>query len=57
LGKMEKKSRPQKHKKLAQAISSFFQKKISKFEVEAIIAKLIADKKISEKALAISYAF
>lgn len=56
-GKMEKKSRPQKHKKLAQAISSFFQKKIRKDEVEAIIAKLITDKKISEKAGAISYAF
>ena len=56
-GKMEKKSRPKKHKKLAQAISSFFQKELSKDGVEAIIAKLIADKKISENAGAISYAF
>lgn len=56
-GKMEKKSRPRKHKTLAQAISSFFQKKISKAEVEAIIAKLVTDKKISENAGAISYTF
>ena len=55
--KMEKKSRPQKHKKLEQAISSFFQKKISKDEIEAIIAKLVSDKKISDNGGAISYAF
>lgn len=57
LGKTEKKSRPKKHKKLAQAISSLFEKKISDAEVEAIIAKLISDKKITETEGAITYAF
>ena len=57
LGKTDKKSRPTKHKKLAQAISSLFQKKISDAEVETIIAKLISDKKITETAGAITYAF
>lgn len=42
---------------LAQAISSFFPKKLTKAAVEAIITKLVTDKKISENAGAISYAF
>lgn len=57
LGKTEKKSRPRKHKTLAQTILSYFQKKISKADVEAIIVRLIADKKIVESAGAITYAF
>lgn len=57
LSKVEKKSRPRKHKTLAQAISSYFQKKLSKADIEAIIVKLSADKKISENAGAITYAF
>lgn len=57
LGKSEKKSRPRKHKTLAQAISSLFQKKISKPQVEEIIAKMLKDKKISENGGAITYAF
>ena len=57
LGKTEKKSRPTKRKKLAKAISSLFQEKISDGEVEAIIAKLISDKKITDTAGAITYAF
>jgi hypothetical protein len=57
LGKSEKKSRPRKHKTLAQAISSLFQKKISKAEVEEIIAKMLKDKKISENGGTITYAF
>lgn len=58
LGKLEKKSRPRKHKTLAQTIGSYFQKKLSKSDVEAIIAKLSDDKKIVEDAAgAITYAF
>lgn len=57
LGKLEKKSRPRKRKTLAQTISSYFQKKLSKSDIEAIIADLIADKKIVENAGAITYAF
>ena len=57
LGKSEKKSRPRKHKTLVQAVHSLFQKKISKAEVEAIISSLIADKKISESAGAVTYGF
>ena len=57
LGKSEKKSRPRKHKTLAQAISSLFQKKISKAEVEEIIAKMLKDRKISENGGTITYAF
>lgn len=57
LGKTKKKSRSTKHKRLAQTISSLFQKKISDAEVEAIIAKLISDKKITEAAGAITYEF
>lgn len=57
LGKSEKKSRPRKHKTLAQAISSLFQKKIGKTEVEEIIAKMLKDKKISENGGTITYAF
>ena len=58
LGKLEKKSRPRKHKTLAQTIGSYFQKKLSKSDVEAIIAKLSDDKKIVENAAgAITYAF
>lgn len=56
-GKMEKESRPRKHKTLAQEISSLFQKKITKAEVEAIITKLVTDEKIAENAGAISHAF
>jgi len=57
LGKSEKKSRPRKHKTLAQAISSLFQKKIGKAEVEEIIAKMLKDRKISENGGTITYAF
>lgn len=57
LGKTEKKSRPTKRKTLAKAISSLFQEKIGDAEVDAIIAKLISDKKITETAGAITYAF
>jgi PIN domain len=57
LGKSEKKSRPRKHKTLAQAISSLFQKKISKDQVEEIIAKMHKEGRISVNAGAITYAF
>lgn len=58
LGKLEKKSRPRKHKTLAQTIGSYFQKKLRKSDVEAIIVKLSDDKKIVENAAgAITYAF
>ena len=57
LGKVELKSRPQKHKALAATIASYFQKKLSKAEVAAIIAKMVGDKKIADKGGAISYAF
>lgn len=57
LEKTEKKSRPTKRKKLAKAISSLFQEKISDADVEAIIAKLISDKKITDTEGAIAYAF
>ena len=57
LAKSEKKSRPRKRKTLGQAIGSFFQKKLSKPQVEEIIAQMLKDKKISENAGAITYAF
>lgn len=57
LGKSEKKARPRKHKTLVQAISSFFQKKLSQAQVEAIIAKMLTDKKISESGGTITYTF
>jgi hypothetical protein len=57
LGKSEKKSRPRKHKTLAQAISSIFQKKIDKYQVEEIIAEMIKARKIAENGGAITYDF
>lgn len=48
---------PRKHKTLAQAISSLFQKKISKDQVEEIIAKMLKEGRISVNAGAITYAF
>lgn len=55
LGKVKAKSRPLKHKGLASTIASYFQKKLSKAEVSAIIVKMIADKKIADKGGAITY--
>lgn len=57
LGKSEKKSRPRKHKTLAQHIGSIFQKKLSKSQVEEIIAEMLKSGKIAENGTAISYNF
>jgi hypothetical protein len=57
LSKSEKKSRPRKRTTLAQHISSIFQKKIQQNEIEEIIDRLFANKKISESNNSISYAF
>jgi hypothetical protein len=57
LGKSEKKSRPRKHKTLAQAIRSIFQKKITEAQVAEIIAELLKAKKIAVNAGAITYNF
>lgn len=57
LSKSEKKSRPRKRTTLSQHISSIFQKKIQEKEIEEIIDRLFANKKISESNNMISYAF
>ncbi len=57
LSKYEKKSRPRKRTTLSQHISSIFQKKIQEKEIEEIIDRLFANKKISESNNMISYAF
>ncbi|MDB5968827.1 MAG: hypothetical protein JWQ90_1277 [Hydrocarboniphaga sp.] len=57
LGKSEKKSRPRRRKTLTQSISSMFQKKIGKDEIEHIIAAMIDAGKISQNGTTITYAF
>jgi hypothetical protein len=57
LGKVEKRARPRKRRTLSQHISAMFQKKITKLEVERIIATLLAKRLISEANNTISYEF
>lgn len=57
LSKSEKKSRPRKRKTLSQHISSIFQKKLPRAEVDGLIDVLFANKMISETNDAITYEF
>ncbi len=57
LGKLEKKARPRKRRTLAQSISSMFQKRLSRQDVDHIISTLIANRMISESNGIITYEF
>lgn len=57
LGKLEKRQRPRKRRTLAQSISAMFQKKLSREEVDAIIARLAADRLIVETDGNVTYEF
>ena len=57
LSKSEKKSRPRKRTTLSQHISSIFQKKLPKNDIENIIDLLFAKKMIAESNNIISYTF
>lgn len=55
LGKLSKNARPRKRATLISYIATIFQKKISDMEVDAIIARLQANKILSERDGTISY--
>jgi hypothetical protein len=57
LGKLEKKARPRKRRTLEQSIAAMYQKRLSKQEIDRIIAAMITGRQISETGGTISYHF
>ena len=57
LGKVEKKARPRKRKTLAAHIASHYQNKVPAAEVEALIDRLIKERRVADPGPALTYHF
>ncbi len=57
LGRLEKRARPRRRRTLAQSISALYQKKLSRQEVEQVIASMLAQKLVTDTEGTITYHF